>query len=242
MPHSSRSRARRAAERHRQRRRCRADVDLPGRARRGDLAQQAGLGTWPKAAPSTSARTTAGRYRKVCCALWVPAAPTKWIKALEQYGTMTFSDVAEGAIRFARDGFRDVSADVRRHGHLHGTTAGGHRRRRSTFRTDVRPGRRSVRAIGSGAQSSVRVRPGKGPFRQGPAGGPAGGARHLVRRRHRRSFSISHEVSQNSRSTWNIMTLSYKTTRLTCSAWCQGPSLAQAFKLVEGIDLRGARA
>jgi len=35
----------------------------------------------------------------------VPAAPDAWITALERFGTMSFSDVASHALRFARDGF-----------------------------------------------------------------------------------------------------------------------------------------
>jgi gamma-glutamyltranspeptidase/glutathione hydrolase len=33
----------------------------------------------------------------------VPAAPDAWITALERHGTMGFADVAEFAIRYARD-------------------------------------------------------------------------------------------------------------------------------------------
>ena len=35
----------------------------------------------------------------------VPAAPDAWITALERFGTMSFGDVAQSAIGFARDGF-----------------------------------------------------------------------------------------------------------------------------------------
>jgi gamma-glutamyltranspeptidase/glutathione hydrolase len=35
----------------------------------------------------------------------MPAAPAAWIKALEQYGTMSFGEVAQAAIRLTRDGF-----------------------------------------------------------------------------------------------------------------------------------------
>ena len=35
----------------------------------------------------------------------IPAAPYAWITALEKYGTMRFGEVAQAAIRFARDGF-----------------------------------------------------------------------------------------------------------------------------------------
>ncbi len=35
----------------------------------------------------------------------VPAAPDAWLVALREYGTMSFGDVVQSAIRFARDGF-----------------------------------------------------------------------------------------------------------------------------------------
>jgi gamma-glutamyltranspeptidase/glutathione hydrolase len=35
----------------------------------------------------------------------VPAAPDAWVTALEQFGTMSFGEVAAAAIRFAREGF-----------------------------------------------------------------------------------------------------------------------------------------
>src|SRR5437588_12825340 len=35
----------------------------------------------------------------------VPAAPDAWITALERFGTMSFAEVAQSAIGYARDGF-----------------------------------------------------------------------------------------------------------------------------------------
>ncbi len=65
-----------------------------------------GLGTWPKAASLAhfverhQGRIPIGVERSV-----VPAAPDAWITALELFGTMAFADVAEPAIRMAREGF-----------------------------------------------------------------------------------------------------------------------------------------
>jgi gamma-glutamyltranspeptidase/glutathione hydrolase len=65
-----------------------------------------GLGTWPKAASIEYFRREhggampAGILRTV-----IPAAPAAWIKALEQYGTMSFGEVAQAAIRLTREGF-----------------------------------------------------------------------------------------------------------------------------------------
>ena len=64
-----------------------------------------GLGIWPKAASlelfekEYGGTIPVGVLRTV-----VPAAPDAWITALERYGTMSFAEVAEPSIRFARDG------------------------------------------------------------------------------------------------------------------------------------------
>jgi gamma-glutamyltranspeptidase/glutathione hydrolase len=65
-----------------------------------------GLGPWPKAATlemftgEHGGAIPLGLLRTV-----VPAAPDAWILALERYGTMSFGDVAQAAIRYAREGF-----------------------------------------------------------------------------------------------------------------------------------------
>ena len=65
-----------------------------------------GLGWWPKAASldyfvdDCNGTIPDGLRRTV-----VPAAPDGWIQALDKFGTMSFSDVAAAAIRYARDGF-----------------------------------------------------------------------------------------------------------------------------------------
>jgi gamma-glutamyltranspeptidase/glutathione hydrolase len=65
-----------------------------------------GLGGWPKAA---SCEFFAEQYDGVIpeglLRTVVPAAPAAWILALREYGTKSFAEVAQYAIRFARDGF-----------------------------------------------------------------------------------------------------------------------------------------
>ncbi|MEM7251402.1 MAG: gamma-glutamyltransferase [Pseudomonadota bacterium] len=73
---------------------------------RDEVITISGLGGWPKAASierfidEFDGHVPEGVLRTV-----VPAAPDAWITALERYGTMTFGEVAEAAIRFACDGF-----------------------------------------------------------------------------------------------------------------------------------------
>lgn len=65
-----------------------------------------GVGPWPKALSAEYFRTNhGGRVPKGILNTVVPAAPDIWLTALEQFGTMRFAEVAEAAIRFARNGF-----------------------------------------------------------------------------------------------------------------------------------------
>ena len=75
-------------------------------AERGEIVTIDGLGTWPRAASCAYFRKTFdgaipdGLPRAV-----MPAAVDAWLTALERYGTMSFADVAEAAVRAAREGF-----------------------------------------------------------------------------------------------------------------------------------------
>ena len=65
-----------------------------------------GVGTWPGAiTPDHFIKNHGGRIPPGVERCVVPAAPDAWITALENFGTMSFGNVAASAIRFARDGF-----------------------------------------------------------------------------------------------------------------------------------------
>ncbi len=65
-----------------------------------------GLGTWPRAADiNVFIQQYGGKMPPGILRTVIPAAPYAWITALERYGTMRFGDVAQAAIRLARDGF-----------------------------------------------------------------------------------------------------------------------------------------
>lgn len=65
-----------------------------------------GLGTWPKAIDRAFfQRHHDGRIPRGILRTIVPAAPDAWITALANWGTLSFAEVAEMAIKFARDGF-----------------------------------------------------------------------------------------------------------------------------------------
>ncbi len=72
----------------------------------GRVETIAGLGPWPRSIPpDLFLREHAGRIPNGVLRTVVPAAPDAWITALERHGTMGFGDVAQHAIRHARDGF-----------------------------------------------------------------------------------------------------------------------------------------
>jgi gamma-glutamyltranspeptidase/glutathione hydrolase len=75
-------------------------------ADRREVVNIDGLGYWPKAADlSLFQRSYGGKMPPGVLRTVIPAAPDAWITALEQYGTMSFGEVAAAATRFARDGF-----------------------------------------------------------------------------------------------------------------------------------------
>jgi gamma-glutamyltranspeptidase/glutathione hydrolase len=66
----------------------------------------AGLGGWPKALdPELFMREHGGKMPSGVLRTVVPAAPDAWITALARWGSMSFGQVAEAAIRFAGEGF-----------------------------------------------------------------------------------------------------------------------------------------
>src|SRR3546814_3344154 len=75
-------------------------------AESGETVTIAGLGGWPKATrPEVFVDAHGGHIPDGLLRTVVPAAPEAWITALDRYGTMTFGEVAAGAIRLAADGF-----------------------------------------------------------------------------------------------------------------------------------------
>lgn len=65
-----------------------------------------GLGPWPKAIERDHFKKRhGGKIPQGILRTVVPAAPDAWITALERFGTMSFGEVAQSAIGFARDGF-----------------------------------------------------------------------------------------------------------------------------------------
>src|SRR4029078_3365232 len=65
-----------------------------------------GLGVWPRAiTPDYFNQKHGGKIPPGVERCVVPAAPDAWITALENFGTMSFGEVASAATRFASEGF-----------------------------------------------------------------------------------------------------------------------------------------
>src|SRR5205085_6718313 len=65
-----------------------------------------GLGVWPKAiTPDYFQKNHGGKIPPGVERCVVPAAPDAWLTALENFGTMSFGEVAAAATRFASEGF-----------------------------------------------------------------------------------------------------------------------------------------
>ncbi|MDA1308964.1 MAG: gamma-glutamyltransferase [Proteobacteria bacterium] len=72
----------------------------------GKVTTISGIGRWPRAADiNRLVREHDGHVPHGVLRNVVPAAPDAYITALEQFGTMGFGEVAQGALQAARDGF-----------------------------------------------------------------------------------------------------------------------------------------
>lgn len=72
----------------------------------GRHAAISGLGWWPKAASTEFfMKNHGGRLPEGLLRTTIPAAPDACIQALEQFGTMSFADIAADAVELAENGF-----------------------------------------------------------------------------------------------------------------------------------------
>ena len=211
-----------------------------------------GLGPWPKAMPRDYFKKHhAGAIPQGILRTVVPAAPDAWITALERFGTMSFGEVAQSAIGYARDGFpvyplmseviTDHEAEYRvfpskrRALSAEGAPAEGRR----GFRAGEARGHHPIYGrSGARRESSAGVAPGSTP--------PA--RRSIAATSHRRSSSSRRRTAASSRlRIWRSyrsgfdepVSTTFGDIRLyACGAWCQGPSLLQALNLLDAKELR----
>jgi gamma-glutamyltranspeptidase/glutathione hydrolase len=216
-----------------------------------EVVSISGLGTWPKAASADFFREKhGGHIPKGLLRTVVPSAPAAWIKALELYGTLSFSDIAAGAIRFARDGFamHPLMSEII------ASNEADYRRWPSTSAIYLpngrppRPGEVFVQAdLARSLQymcDQEKVHAGKGRLAGLRAARDAfyrGDIAITFADFHRKNggWLTMEDLAGFEVETERAVSIRYKEHMVfMCPPWCQGPALGQALKLVEGIDLK----
>jgi gamma-glutamyltranspeptidase / glutathione hydrolase len=220
-------------------------------ADRNETVTIAGLGGWPRAARlETFVEQHAGAIPYGVLRTVVPAAPDAWILALERYGTLSFSDVASAAIRYAREGFtmHPVMA------HFIDRYADGYRRwpaNAAIWLPGGRPPREGELFVQADLARSIQFMADeeRAASRHGRAAGLRAARDAFYRgdlaaamvRYHRDNggwltaddlASYRSEIVPPVRRTFGGMEV------LTCGPWCQGPVLLQLLSLLEGVDLK----
>lgn len=215
----------------------------------GEVKTIDGLGTWPKAADvKFFEREFGGEIPTGILRTVVPAAPAAWITVLEEFGTMSFGDVAAASIRCAREGFQ-----------VYPLLADNIAANRATYAAHA-------------ATAAVFLPGGEPPqvgdiFRQTDLGATlqymvdeekaAGGARKDGLRAAYRAFyegDIAATIcdyhrdndgwlSRQDMAEYRVRYEAPLTAPFagadfyTCGAWCQGISLAQAFRMLDAAEL-----
>lgn len=211
-----------------------------------------GLGWWPKAASierfvdEYNGAIPEGLLRTV-----VPAAPDAWIMALENFGTMSFGDVASAAIRYARDGYS-------MHHVMHDYLVANEKTYRSYASSSeiYLPGGRLPHVGENFVQSDLArsiqymvdeeaAHAGKGRVAALKAARDAfykGDLATVMADYHRDNggWLTREDLAEFSSAIEAPVTTTYRGTEVyTCGPWCQGPVLQQMLSLLKGYDMPG---
>jgi gamma-glutamyltranspeptidase/glutathione hydrolase len=210
-----------------------------------------GLGTWPSALDRNYFKKNHhGRIPQGIMRTVVPAAPDAWITALKRFGTMSFGEVAQSAIGYARDGFPVYP--------LMNEIISDHEAEYRLFPSNVdlylpkgRPPRVGEifvqKALGATLQhmadqeAAARSRgreaglaAARDAFYRGDI------ARAIVRYQKENGGILSAEDLSNYHSGFDepVQTSFGDIKLYACGPWCQGPSLLQALNLLDAAELR----
>src|SRR5882672_5172238 len=210
----------------------------------------AGLGGWPKALQRDFFRKHhGGKIPKGVLRTVVPAAPDAWITALAQWGTMSFGEVAQSAIGFARDGFPVYP--------LMSEVMTEHEAEYRDFPSNValylphgRPPRTGEvfvqKALAATIQHMVDQESAARP--RGRAAGLAAArdafyrgdiAQAIVKfQKENGGFLSAEDLASYRSGIEEPVETSFGDIRLyACGPWCQGPSLLQALNLLDAAEL-----
>jgi gamma-glutamyltranspeptidase / glutathione hydrolase len=209
----------------------------------------AGLGCWPQ---STDIERLRGEGRGVVpeglLRTVTPAAPATHIEALLHFGTISFEEAAAAAHEIARDGFAAYPVFVR---HME-KFQDKYRRWPSSAEVYLPGGRppatgdifrqeqlaRSIAGMmraerNAAGNRAEKLRAARDYYYKGPiADGIA--AFH----REQRGFLTKDDLAAFEVPVEKSINCTYKTHQIhSCDVWCQGVSLLQALKILEGVDL-----
>lgn len=221
------------------------------RAETDEVLTLAGLGAWPKAArlerfvEEFGGRIPLGVLRTV-----VPAAPDAWITALARFGTMSFGEVAGAAIRYAREGIT-----------VHPVMAEFIRRNRETYarwpanaaiwlRPDGSPREVGDLLVQTDLAASLQYMADeeKAAAGRGRAAGLKAArdafyvgdiaAKIVAHQRENGGWLTAEDLAAHSTPIEPPAKAAFRDLEVySCGPWCQGPSLLQMLRLLEGFDL-----
>lgn len=220
-------------------------------ADKGETITIDGLGHWPKlASVDFFEKEFGGAIPQGILRTVVPAAPAAWITALRDFGTMTFKDVAQYAMRYARDGFPAYPVFAR----FIADNENAYRRTPATEAIYL-PGGRPP-AVGDTFVQRDLAKTIQYMIDQSEAAGrdriaSLNAAYDAFYKGDIAKTITDYHIAQGGFMRMDDMrdyrprfekpiSVMYKDAEiLACGAWCQGISLAQAFRMLDGIDAVG---
>lgn len=209
-----------------------------------------GVGVWPQAANvAYFEEHFGGEMPEGILRTVVPAAPASWIRALRDYGTISFAQAARFAIDYARDGFEvyDLFAEV-----IADNEAGFKRtpENQRIYLPDGRPPRVGEHFVQSDLAASLQYMADQESLNRGDrveglqAAHDAFYKGEVARKicdYHRKhgGFLKAADMASYQVRYEKPLTVSFGEFEIVaCGAWCQGFSLAQAFSMLDAPALR----
>jgi gamma-glutamyltranspeptidase / glutathione hydrolase len=220
-------------------------------AESGEDVVVAGLGHWPQATrPEYFFDDCRGSIPLGVRRTVVPAAPDAWITALRRWGTMSFGEVAGAAVKYAREGFAMhwyMALFLERYAANYAKwpsnaaiyLKGGRPYREGELfvQADLAASLQFMAdeeraAAGRGREAGLKAA--RDAFYKGDL------ARAIVRHQAEHDGWLSGEdlAGYSSPIEAPVKVRFGELEVLSCGAWCQGPTLLQMLKLLEGVDLK----
>ncbi|HWL43679.1 MAG TPA: gamma-glutamyltransferase [Ilumatobacter sp.] len=237
---------------------CSNEVNFAGvapmmiRPAAGPTVSIAGLGHWPASIPpDLFVRGEAPPAIDGILCTVVPAGPDAWIRALSDYGTMTFEDVSQEAIRIARDGFamyEYLANDIAKHQHEYARWPAN----AAVYLPNGRPPRFGERFVQTDLAATIqhmadeeRRARGRGRLAALSAARDAfylgDIAAAIVQTQRDHGGYLTHQDLAAFESRYEpVVTMRWRDFELlSCGPWCQGPVLLQCLGMLERHGLVG---